>query len=907
MSKKKLSKLLALYLPYVVIGLVATNLGETWRLAAGKEFGDKIVSLMDTLPAAFSNPLPSLHPLDLLVGLCCGAAMRLAVYLKGKNAKKYRHGLEYGSARWGTPKDIEPFMAPKFEDNIILTKTERLMMSNRPPDPKNARNKNVLVVGGSGSGKTRFWLKPNLLQCHSSYVVTDPKGSIVIECGNALLQKGYKLKIFNTINFSKSMRYNPMAYIHSEKDILKLVTALMTNTKGEGQGGDPFWDKAERLLLVSLIAYLHYEAPVEEQNFATLLEMLNTIQNDLMNNFHRLGVLAKPLDGTERLRLMHGMLNMDGANKFHFNWKGLVPSGLSVKDAIAPTALAFKNSRTFQMGGIFGAVSFLNITASDLSDQLLKDFLDMDSSQIVTMHIQSVDQNKAIKTIKHTITELDRSKIEEQKKAVRAGYDMDVLPSDLATYGRDAKALLKELQSQNERMFLVTFLVLNTGKTEQELETNVFQAVSIAQKHNCELCRLDFQQEQGLMSSLPLADCQIEIQRGLTTSSTAIFVPFTTQELFDNGKESLYYGLNALSNNLIMVDRKKLKNPNGLILGTPGSGKSFSAKREICNAFLVTDDDIIICDPEAEYAPLVKRLHGQVIHISPASTQYINPMDINSNYSEEDNPLALKADFVLSLCELVVGGKEGLQPVEKTVIDRCVHVIYRKYFENPTPENMPLLEDLYNALLTQDEPEARHVAAALEIYVKGSLNIFNHHTNVDINNRIVCFDIKQLGKQLKKLGMLIVQDAVWGRVTANRSAGKSTRYYADEFHLLLKEEQTAAYSVEIWKRFRKWGGIPTALTQNVKDLLASPEVSNIFENSDFVYMLNQANGDRQILAKQLNISPHQLSYVTHSGEGEGLLFFGNVILPFVDHFPKDLELYRILTTKLNEISEGAQK
>ena len=278
MSKKKLSKLLALYLPYILMGLVATNFGEAWRLAVGKELGDKIMSLMGTIPAAFANPLPSLHPLDLLVGLCCGAAMRLAVYLKGKNAKKYRHGMEYGSARWGTPKDIEPFMVPKFEDNIILTKTERLMMSNRPPDPKNARNKNVLVVGGSGSGKTRFWLKPNLLQCHSSYVVTDPKGSIVVECGNALLQKGYKLKIFNTINFSKSMRYNPMAYIHSEKDILKLVTALMTNTKGEGQGGDPFWDKAERLLLVSLIAYLHYEAPVEEQNFATLLEMLNTMQ-----------------------------------------------------------------------------------------------------------------------------------------------------------------------------------------------------------------------------------------------------------------------------------------------------------------------------------------------------------------------------------------------------------------------------------------------------------------------------------------------------------------------------------------------------------------------------------------------------------------------------------------------------
>ena len=278
MTTKKLTKLLALYLPYLLLGLVATNFGEAWRLAEGKELGDKIMSMMGTIPVAFANPLPSLHPLDLLVGLCSGAGLRLAVYLRGKNAKKYRHGMEYGSARWGTPKDIEPFMAPKFADNIILTKTERLMMSNRPPDPKNARNKNVLVVGGSGSGKTRFWLKPNLLQCHSSYVVTDPKGSIVVECGNALLKNGYKLKILNTINFSKSMHYNPFAYVHSEKDILKLVTTLMTNTKGEGSGGDPFWEKSERLLLTALIAYLHYEAPVEEQNFATLLEMLNTMQ-----------------------------------------------------------------------------------------------------------------------------------------------------------------------------------------------------------------------------------------------------------------------------------------------------------------------------------------------------------------------------------------------------------------------------------------------------------------------------------------------------------------------------------------------------------------------------------------------------------------------------------------------------
>ena len=315
----------------------------------------------------------------------------------------------------------------------------------------------------------------------------------------------------------------------------------------------------------------------------------------------------------------------------------------------------------------------------------------------------------------------------------------------------------------------------------------------------------------------------------------------------------------------------------------------------------MTDDDIIICDPEAEYAALVHKFEGQVIKISSSSTNYINPMDININYSEDDSPVALKADFILSLCELIMGSKDGLQPIEKTVIDRCVHQIYQRYFDNPVPENMPVLEDLYNALLKQDEKEAHHVATALEIYVKGSLKLFNNRTNVDINNRLVCYDIKELGNQLKKIGMLIVQDQVWGRVTANRSAGKSTRYYIDEFHLLLKEEQTATYSVEIWKRFRKWGGLPTGITQNVKDLLRSPEIANILENSDFIYMLNQASEDRGILAKRLNISPHQLSYVTNSGEGEGLLFYGNVILPFIDRFPTDTELYRIMTTKLNEV------
>ena len=641
---------------------------------------------------------------------------------------------------------------------------------------------------------------------------------------------------------------------------------------------------------------------IEADGMKTAKPRLERIETDILNNFKRLGVAAEPLNGTDRLRLLHDMLRIDDPAPFRFSWDWLAPSGLSVKDFIAPSSFEFAKGNYFGIGQKRGAVSFLQILAPELNDRMLADFLDMESSLIVTMHVQSVDQVSAIKTIKRKITDLDRMKIEEQKKAVRSGYDMDIIPSDLATYGAEAKKLLQELQSRNERMFLLTFLVLNIADSVPKLRNNVFQASSIAQKYNCQLVRLDFRQEEGLMSSLPLGLNQVEIQRSLTTSAVAIFVPFTTQELYQNGSEALYCGLNALSNNLIMVDRKFLKNPNGLILGTPGSGKSFAAKREIANVFFVTNDDIIICDPEAEYGPLVERLHGQVIKISPTSPHYINPMDLNLNYSDDENPLSLKSDFILSLCELIVGGKDGLQPVEKTIIDRCVRMVYRDYLNDPKPENMPVLEDLYHELRRQEEKEAQYVATALEIYVTGSLNVFNHRTNVDIQNRIVAFDIKELGKQLKKIGMLVVQDQVWNRVTVNREAHKATRYYIDEFHLLLKEEQTAAYSVEIWKRFRKWGGVPTGITQNVKDLLASREVENIFENSDYIYMLNQASGDRQILAKQLNISPHQLSYVTHSGEGEGLLFYGNIILPFVDRFPKDTELYRVMTTKPNEVS-----
>ena len=687
----------------------------------------------------------------------------------------------------------------------------------------------------------------------------------------------------NKDNYAKYITISPQG---DDFDSIRLeYTQMLQNQLARGNNG--------------LIKTKYLTFGVEADGLKAAKPRLERIETDILNNFKRLGVAAEPMNGMERLRLLHGMLHMDEQEPFRFSWDWLAPSGLSVKDFIAPSSFEFRTGRSFGVGRRIGCASFLQILAPELNDRMLADFLDMESSLIVSMHVQSVDQVKAIKTIKRKITDLQKMTIEEQKKAVRAGYDMDIIPSDLATYGTEAKKLLQDLQSRNERMFLLTFIVVNTAGSRQQLDNNVFQAASIAQKYNCQLTRLDFRQEEGLMSSLPLGLNQIEIQRGLTTSSVAIFIPFTTQELFQDGKEALYCGLNALSNNLIMVDRKRLKNPNGLILGTPGSGKSFAAKREIANVFLVTDDDIIICDPEAEYGPLVERLHGQVIKISPTSPHYINPMDLNLNYSDDENPLSLKSDFILSLCELIVGGKDGLMPVEKTIIDRCVRMVYRDYLSDPKPENMPILEDLYNELRRQEEKEAQYIATALEIYVSGSLNVFNHRTNINIENRIVSFDIKELGKQLKKIGMLIVQDAVWNRVTVNREAHKSTRYYIDEMHLLLREEQTAAYTVEIWKRFRKWGGIPTGITQNVKDLLSSREVENIFENSDFILMLNQASGDRQILAKQLNISPHQLSYVTHSGEGEGLLFYGNVILPFVDRFPRG-ELYDLLTTKPQE-------
>jgi len=636
---------------------------------------------------------------------------------------------------------------------------------------------------------------------------------------------------------------------------------------------------------------------------------LDRVESDVLGNYKKLGVTAQSLTGRERLEVLHSQLHPGGRDRFHFSWDDIPKSGLSTKDYIAPSGFDFRQSRYFRVGAYYGAASYLQIMASELSDRLLAEILELDAEMTVTMHIQAVDQTRAIKTIKAKMSDIDKMRIEAQKQAVRSGYDMDILPPDLITFSNDVKSLLADLQSRNERMFLLTFLIVNMAPTLQRLENDIFTVSGIAQKYNCAIKRLDYQQEQAFMSSLLLGYNGIEIQRGMTTSSTAIFVPFMTQELRMEG-EAIYYGMNALSRNVIMANRKALKNPNGLYLGEPGSGKSFKAKCEIINVILSTDDRVFIVDIMGEYAPIVKRLGeniGEVIEISPDSPHHINPLDINlGNSADDENPFALKADFILSLMELVVGGKDGLEPIERTVIDRCTRLVYKDVMQNPETAKMPILQDLYELLKDQPEPEAKRLATALEIYCVGSLNVFNHQTNVDMKKRVTCVVLKKLGAGLRKIAMHVTNELSLAAVDKNFRQGLYTWCYYDEFHILLRDALTASYFVSVWKMLRKKACIPNALTQNVKDLLASREIENILETSDFMVLLSQAAGDREILAKQLGISPHQLSYITHSNSGEGLLFFGGTTIPFVDQFPRG-EIYDLLTTRPEDIKAAANE
>lgn len=637
---------------------------------------------------------------------------------------------------------------------------------------------------------------------------------------------------------------------------------------------------------------------------------LETIEQNVKRLLKRLGASTYSLNGVERLSVLNKLLN--NGEKSYIDVEHLPNSifdkGLE-KDYIAPRVLDFNNEKKtyFKLGKRFAATLYFNVTSSELADRVLVDFLELQKELAISIHIRSMDQHKAIRMMKMKSSDLDAIKIKEQQKAIQRGYDMDLMPADLDSNREVVTKLLKNLQSEDERYFYITFTLTVFDDTIEKLENTIYQLTSLAQNYNCEMLNLKNQQEKAFMSALPFGNNlnEGEFERGLNTTATAIFVPFTTQELYQETNDPVYYGLNALSNNLVQVSRKNLRAPNGLFLGTPGSGKTFSAKREMIDTFLSTQDEIIITDPEGEYGDFVRQLEGEEMILSLDSNVFINPLDINEEYGgqEENDPIRYKSDFITNMMNIIVGTKDGLTGKEKSLTDKAVRKAYKPYVaSNGDPSTIPLLEDIYNAFKTFKEPEAKELADALELYVEGSLNVFNHRTTVNVTSRIVSFNIQHLGSNLKDLGMLILQDYVWNRVTKNRNKNVTTWYYMDEFHVLLADERTSGYSVDFWKRFRKYKGIPTGITQNVQDLLSSPKIETILGNSDFIYLLNQAWEDKLILQKKLNISDYQAEYITNSEEGEGLIVYDGEILPFKDKFPKNNSLYPVMTSKPEELA-----
>ncbi len=625
-------------------------------------------------------------------------------------------------------------------------------------------------------------------------------------------------------------------------------------------------------------------------------ELVERIQNEFLE---RMDVEARMLDGYERLSVLFWMLNPYQDEKFIFNWDAAKNGGISEKEQITNHAFEFgRRCDRFMIGSKYGCVSYLKLTASQISDRMLCDFLDLDSEITVSFHFKPIDQEKALKAVKALVSNLQKMVIDEQKNAARQGYGMEnispQLPRDLA----GAEKLMDDITQNDEKVFEVTITMVQMADSIQELERSYHAARSIATAQTCELIKLEHQQEDAFFTSLPLGNNRIKVKRQLTTTSLGIFLPYKIRELMQFG-DSLCMGHNKLTGHIIMADVKTLANPNTLVLGTPGRGKSFSVKMMMIQTYMKLRDDILICDPEGEYGPLVKKLKGQIVHLSQSSSEHINPLHIDPDCDWSSDPIGNKCQLIMSIYEQILGpGKIGAY--ERSILDRCTQKLYKKFYLTKDISDLPILEDLYNELANQEEKEAKYLRTSLEVYVHGSLNYFNHPTNVDMHNRVICFDIKELGEQLKNLAMLVVQETVWGRVTVNRNVGKYTRYFVDEFHLLLKEPQTATYSREIWKRFRKWGGIPVGITQNVSDLLASSEIQSIFYNSDCYILLGQATGDADILRETLKLSTEQYKCILTRNKGEGLLIFGGTTLPFVNRIDENTELYRTITTKVTE-------
>lgn len=635
---------------------------------------------------------------------------------------------------------------------------------------------------------------------------------------------------------------------------------------------------------------------IEAKNIKEARTTFTRIESECIANFKKMGSHAEAMDGKERLEIIHDFFIEDEKMYYPENVGKVV---LDSKNLIAPESFLFKKDY-FMIGDKYARTFFLKEFASFMNDTVITEFTNAlnDKLSMLNMNIQPLPSEKALRLVQRQLTGMESNKIDYQKRSLQNGYLEAFIPYDLKYALEEAQEMLDDILNKNQKLFFTSLTITHIADTKEELDEDSKNLNSIASKLICKLGVLNYQQEDGLNSCLPLGNNKLKISRTLTTESLAVFVPFTNQELLQ--KDGCYYGINAVSKNLILFDRKSLKNYNGFILGTPGSGKSFSAKREITNVLLNTDDDVIIIDPEREYAPMAQNFGGEIIHISAGSKNYINPMDLPDNHSEEDDPMLLKSEFILGLCECLIG---GLSAKDKTLIDRCLKLTYNKYASSGFDKKyLPTLLDFQEVLERQEEKEAKDLAVELELYTKGSLSIFANKTNVNINNRLVVYDIKDLKKQLKTMGMLIVLDAVWNKITENRSKGKKTWIYMDEIYLLFNNEYSANFLFELYKRARKWGGIPTGITQNVEDLLKSDLAKRMLSNSDFILMLNQSTSDRNELAKLLNISETQLGYITNVDEGEGLLFSGKNIIPFVDKFPKNTKLYQMMTTKVDEVA-----
>lgn len=643
--------------------------------------------------------------------------------------------------------------------------------------------------------------------------------------------------------------------------------------------------------------YVTFSTPAQDYNQAK--SALIRLEEEYSSSFKALGCDVATLSGIQRLEILHAQLR--AGEPFYFNYDELVYSNLTTKQAIAPAGLDFTDSKKFKIGDKFGQVSYIRDLPAEMSDKLISELTDLPIDLTVTLHIDKVDHAKALERVRQQLAYMEMEQAGQQEKASEKGRTAEIsTPMEVRRSYHEAKELLFDLENNSQRMFKVTILIYTYADTEEELNANFLKITTVASKNTCTVASLNYRQREGLNSSLVLGENHVDIKRTLTTASTAIFIPFTTQELFQEG--GMYYGLNSMSRNLIFFNRYSLKAPNGVILGTPGSGKSFAAKREMINVLLTDKNaEVIVIDPEREYMPLAKAFDGENIRISAGSKNYINPMDITENYADEDDPLMLKSEFILTLCELLIGGRNGLTPASRSLISRVCTLCYQPYFANPDKNKAPTLKDFYNILKAQPEDEANSIALSLEIYIDGTLSVFANETNVDSEKRFIVYDIRDLGKQLRTLGMLIVLDQIWNRVTRNRSIGKRTWIYIDEFQLLLNNEYSATYFFELWSRSRKWGAIPTGITQNVETLLLSDLARRMLSNSDFIMMLNQSSTDRHELAGLLNMSNKQMSQVTNTEAGKGLLFAGKSIVPFTDSFPKDTELYKMMTTKIEEV------